>query len=151
MMASHNHEEELTMGNNANPVHPAARTIELNIGLLASEHAVDRAPLSHIDAAQAELAVRDRLHFPVLGEFKTRVETGGSEPALVVRARVLEEDIQYGRLSATVYGLSVALEQDAIAVYFVDGHRAGTGRLIGPNADPWGEFNPEFFSRFDPA
>lgn len=139
------------MSNNANPARPQTCTIELNIGLLASEHAQRVEPFSPITASYAGSLAADRLHFPALGEFKTRVETGGSEPTLVVRARVLEEFIQYGQLSATVYGLSVALEQDAIAVYFVDGPRAGTGRLIGPNAAPWGEFNPEFFSRFDPA
>ena len=139
------------MNDNANPVHPFIRTVELNIGLLASEHAVTREPFAPIQPVVARCAVRDRLHFPALGAFETRVEPCGNEPTLVVRLRVPIEFIVEGRLAATVYGLAVSLEQDCIAVYYADGARADTGDLIGPRAAEWGEFNPEFFSRFDPA
>ena len=42
--------------------------------------------------------------------------------------------------------LSIDLGQDFIAVYCVD---KGRGVLVGPKADEWGEFNKEFFKRFD--
>jgi hypothetical protein len=141
----------MTMNDNANPVHPFIRTVELNIGLLASEHAVDREPFAPISPDTARLAVRDRLHFPALGAFETRVEEGGAEPTLVARLRVPVEFIADGRLAATVYGLAVLLEQDCIAVYYADGKRAGTGALIGPCTALWGAFNADFFTRFEPA
>ena len=139
------------MNDNANPVHPFIRTVELNIGLLASEHAVTREPFAPIQPAVARLAARDRLHFPALGKFETRVEECSAEPTLVVRLRVPVEFIADGRLAATVYGLAVSLEQDAIAVYYADGARAGTGALIGPCTAAWGAFNADFFTRFEPA
>jgi len=40
-----------------------------------------------------------------------------------------------------VYQLSRDFNQECIAVLFDDGE----GRLIGPDADKWGEFNREFF------
>jgi len=42
--------------------------------------------------------------------------------------------------------LSIDLGQDCIAVYNADKDR---GVLVGPKADEWGEFNKEFFRRFD--
>lgn len=41
-----------------------------------------------------------------------------------------------------LYSMSLALEQDCIAVY--DLH-ACSGALIGPNAAAWGEFSPNYF------
>ena len=139
------------MNDNANPVHPFIRTVELNIGLLASEHAVTREPFAPIQPVVARCAVRDRLHFPALGAFETRVEPCGNEPTLVVRLRVPVEWIARGILDDVVYWLAVSLEQDCIAVYHVDGERADTGDLIGPNATAWGAFNADFFTRFEPA
>lgn len=47
---------------------------------------------------------------------------------------------------AMVYELAMDLQQDCIAVYNATSF---SGALIGPNAAAWGEFNPEFFIRFD--
>jgi len=139
------------MNDNANPVHPFIRTVELNIGLLASEHAVTREPFAPIQPAVARLAVRDRLHFPALGAFETRVERCSNEPTLVVRVRLPAEFVERGILDEIVRGLAESLEQDCIAVYHADGERAGTGELIGPRAAAWGAFNADFFTRFEPA
>lgn len=45
-----------------------------------------------------------------------------------------------------IYQLSRFLQQDCIAVYYPE---TRDGALIGPKADEWGEFNPEFFFLFD--
>lgn len=45
-----------------------------------------------------------------------------------------------------VYQLAQELEQDCIAAYSPELNR---GVLIGPNAEAWGEFNLEYFGRFD--
>ena len=42
--------------------------------------------------------------------------------------------------------LSIDLGQDYIAVYVPD---KGVGALVGPKAKEWGEFNIDFFRRFD--
>ena len=139
------------MSNNANPVRPQTCTIELNIGLRASKHATKREPFAPILPAVARFAARDRLHISTLGEFENRVERCSSEPTLVVRVRLPVELVERGILDEAVHGLAVSLEQDCIAVYHVDGPHTGTGELIGPRAAEWGEFNPEFFSRFDPT
>lgn len=46
---------------------------------------------------------------------------------------------------AVLSALCVILHQDCIAVKYVD----GTGELIGPNADKWGKFNPEYFINWE--
>jgi hypothetical protein len=38
------------------------------------------------------------------------------------------------------------LDQDCIAVYR---ERTGKGSLVGPRANAWGKFNPEFFFNID--
>ncbi len=47
-----------------------------------------------------------------------------------------------GAFENTIYDLALLLNQDAIAVYLPD---FGHGALIGPRAEAWGNFNPEFF------
>lgn len=41
-----------------------------------------------------------------------------------------------------IHSISAELGQECIAVYDT---LSGKGRLIGPKAEAWGEFNPEFF------
>jgi hypothetical protein len=57
---------------------------------------------------------------------------------------VADVTVEYGNTYKSVYALSEALGQECIAAYF-----GGGGYLIGPNAEAWGEFNPEFFLRLD--
>lgn len=62
------------------------------------------------------------------------VHTSDTEPTLVVTlSRALDD--------GAAFRLSEALGQEAIAQRFAD----GSGKLHGPNAAAWGEFNPEFF------
>ncbi len=61
------------------------------------------------------------------------VKQSGTEPTLV--AQIPKTD------DATVAKISDALSQDAIAVQNPD----GSGKLLGPRAAAWGDFNPEFF------
>lgn len=44
--------------------------------------------------------------------------------------------------ASLVHRLSETLGQEAIAVYW---NRSGKGYLVGPQAEKWGEFNPQFF------
>lgn len=49
-------------------------------------------------------------------------------------------------LANDVYHLSAILGQDCIAVWNM---ATSAGALIGPRADKWGAFNPEFFLMID--
>lgn len=59
-----------------------------------------------------------------------------TEQTLVVHCAELDD--------GTIFGLSELLQQDCIAALSVD----GDGALIGPKADAWGTFNPEFFINY---
>lgn len=67
-----------------------------------------------------------------------------TEETLVMVCHVTPEDMF--DFHAAVYELAVEIKQDCIAVY--NATRL-SGALIGPNAAAWGEFNPEFFIRYD--
>jgi len=45
-----------------------------------------------------------------------------------------------------LFSVAIELGQDCIAVYDLD---LAKGRLIGPKADEWGEFNGDYFIKFD--
>jgi hypothetical protein len=67
-----------------------------------------------------------------------------TEPTLVVEVENTSgEDVSY-----TVGQLAEMLGQDCIAVCELPAG-PGCGLLAGPNADAWGEFNPEFFLLLD--
>ena len=53
---------------------------------------------------------------------------------------VIEDECSLGSIKARVHHLCLLLGQDCIAAW--DGQR---GALIGPRADKWGAFNPDFF------
>jgi hypothetical protein len=57
---------------------------------------------------------------------------------------VIETDIEAGDapLADRVHTLAVCLGQEAIAMFDVSSQ---TGMLLGPRADAWGLFNPEYF------
>ena len=90
-------------------------------------------PLNARRAMQAAQAVRHN-GFEIIS---AKVFQSDTEPTLVVEAT----HTGLG-LDNTIDMLSAALKQDCIAVYYVDEQ---FGALIGPRADAWGEFNPEFF------
>lgn len=64
-----------------------------------------------------------------------------TEPTLV--ARVLAPSYH---TDERIHSLSVLWNQECIAVY---DRIAGTGRLVGPKAEAWGDFNPEYFFLID--
>ena len=55
-------------------------------------------------------------------------------------------EVEANMSTSPFYYLAQVLGQDCIAVYRPDLQK---GRLIGPKAEAWGEFNPEFFIQLD--
>jgi hypothetical protein len=64
-----------------------------------------------------------------------------TEPTLVVTVHTGELPVDVAP-SQAIFCASKALGQDCIAAYIP---ARDVGRLIGPRADKWGAFNPEFF------
>lgn len=58
----------------------------------------------------------------------------GTEQTWVAHVKGLTDEV--------VYDIAEKLGQDCIAIYDTD---TCTGKLIGPNAASWGEFNPDYF------
>lgn len=95
----------------------------LNIGL-ARDGQSDLSPAEAFEALQKRFEV---------GEY--RVAQSGTELTLV--AQVQWEAGKHW----DVYYLSQELSQDCIAIQL----EGGDGKLVGPRAAAWGEFNPEYF------
>jgi hypothetical protein len=88
--------------------------------------------------------VRDALReagIPVQGAATFNSDT---EPTIVVE--IDASQVLHHQLAGAVWSLAKALEQECIGVY---GTHIGKGALIGPRADKWGEFNPEYFLLLD--
>jgi hypothetical protein len=109
-------------------------SIELNIGLNVEGSANVKGQRD----SRAEFAINS---LPARSSY--RREFSETEDTLIVVCEGSPADV-----SVVVEELAVNLSQDCIAVFNVE---TGAGELIGPNAAAWGEFNPEFFIRFDPA
>lgn len=62
-----------------------------------------------------------------------RISTDGDEPTVIVQFALHKRSLNY---------LCTALDQDCIAEYC---HTTDRGFLLGPKAEAWGEFNPEYF------
>lgn len=99
----------------------------LNIGLA-------RKGSSYLDVVEVIRALQDAQLY--IGAYA--LVQSGTEPTVVV-----EVD---GPAPAAGYVLAQRLGQDCIAVWHPD---TEVGRLIGPHAAAWGEFNPEFFLLLD--
>lgn len=100
-------------------------TALLNIGLL-----VDRPPVKYEIAATAVFKAMRKVR---IGHVNGIVHQPGSEPTMVCEVEATD---------AQVYQLAVMLDQDCIAVWDRT-HREG--RLVGPRAAEWGEFDPSLF------
>lgn len=72
--------------------------------------------------------------------FQSRVAQSTTEPTLVVHMNMDPK-----LLDTVGNDLSNYLHQDCVAVYNVT---TGEGKLIGPRAAAWGEFNPAYFIRW---
>lgn len=116
--------------------------IELNIGL--NVEGSDNTPEQR--AARADYALRflgrDCITQNILG---TRRAQSATEDTLIVVLQVSSG--AEARLRDVINTLAGALLQDCIAVYNAT---SWSGELVGPNAAAWGEFNPDFFLRYEP-
>lgn len=100
----------------------------INIGLNTNTGAT-------IEVNRALQAIADNGAFVLSSE----VFVSDTEPTLVATVRYSSwESVPAVR----AYSLSVALEQDYVAMWFLETAR---GALVGPRASSWGAFNPEFF------
>ena len=100
--------------------------IHLNIGLNDSDGLA-------LNVHTACLAV-ESYGFSILTSRVFESPTGG-ESVLVLSAQYRGSE-----LYASLYALAINLRQDCIAIW-----NSGSGDLIGPAAEKWGEFNPAFF------
>jgi len=111
--------------------------IELNIGLnVANGDNSMRARSARVGMALAALSGR----WLVLD----RRAYSNTEETLILRCFVPVEEVE--TFNFVVFELAMDLQQDCIAAYNA---AAMSGSLIGPNTAAWGEFNPDFFIRFD--
>lgn len=101
----------------------------LNIGL-ARDGQSDLSPAEAFEALQKRFEV---------GEY--RVAQSGTELTLIAEVKFGDGAIAWDEARLQLYYLSVGLSQDCIAILRAD----GIGKLVGPRADAWGEFNPEYF------
>ncbi len=75
-------------------------------------------------------------------QYETNDGTLVMEPGLYVKISTVGSIFEIDKV---IYDLAVELRQDCIAVYIP---RSGVGKLIGPNADKWGEFDLTYFEQF---
>lgn len=68
----------------------------------------------------------------------TDVFDSDSEPTAVLAVENSDTILEFSR---RIHVASLALDQDCIATY----SELHQGRLIGPKAAAWGEFNPDYF------
>lgn len=66
-----------------------------------------------------------------------------TEPTVVARLRT---ERSWQAATIRLHFVSVLLGQDCVAAYELS---LGLGALIGPRADQWGAFNPDFFLLLD--
>lgn len=92
----------------------------LNIGLKTNKDA--RVPVHHAITVFPRFTFRD-----------SRVADSATEQTLIARLEGITRD--------DVHVAAILLEQDCIAVLW----DSGQGELIGPNAEAWGAFNPDYF------
>ena len=105
------------------------KTLILNIGLA-------RKGLGNIGTAYT----RGALRFSGLRIVQNAVHQSNTEATMVA------EIAEHSHWKPLVFGLAVATEQDCIAVY---DPATGHGELVGPRAEAWGDFNPEYFVLMD--
>lgn len=107
------------------------KTLTLNIGAAIpnSTEMVTRGDLQEI---------LDRCNFIIDSvQEKTVTHAHGTELTYIVKAKAAAEHL-IGRIDM----MSTVLGQDAIAYY---DHADNKGFLVGPRADAWGDFNPDYF------
>lgn len=100
----------------------------LNIGCDVPGRAT---PLKPVDVVRAVAC-----HFPdsALNHF---VAQSATEKTCIINIALRDDN----EIEATLYALAVFLGQDCIAIR----DALGVGKLIGPKATEWGDFNPDYF------
>lgn len=110
---------------------------ELNVGLDSANGRDTQASRAvRLDNARKMLDKLGGVSFATIGDL-----AGADEPCLYAKGTMLS----LGALDLVdvLYDVACELKQDCVAVAYSN----GSGRLIGPNAAAWGEFNPEYFRR----
>lgn len=110
---------------------------ELNVGLdVAGADNSGSARSARRYKASVMLDKLGGVSFATIGDL-----AGEDEPCLYAKGTMLS----LGALGLidVLYDVACELNQDCVAVAFPD----GTGRLVGPRSEAWGEFNPEYFRR----
>ena len=116
----------------------------LNVGLFAGG-SNDNSVGAQIARAEIVRASLDGV-LSVAGTYIDVVKQSASEPTLVIRGVITREDrLSQYKFRLFLFRLSVALSQDCIAAVFEPHGKLPVGELIGPKADAWGPFNPDFF------
>ena len=121
--------------------------IELNIGLEVNGAANNQAEIRE-RAIQAIGLLKGALGFDAVQTRRYDTEYEGPDGLCLERglyARVNTARSVF-EVQGLVYEIANALEQDCIAVYIP---RSGVGRLVGPRAGKWGEFDLDFFTSFE--
>lgn len=84
---------------------------------------------------------------------RTRVQNStyqGPEGPVATRTIISKIDTPLNRdaVIEAVFALSCKLDQDCIAVRYIDATGIGRSELIGPRADKWQPFNPDYFVEY---
>lgn len=119
--------------------------VELNIGLNVNGEANSQRQCEQ-RAKQALQYLKQKFSNVKSATYTNQYETNDGtlvlEPGLYVRISTTNSIFEtYG----VVYALAIELCQDCIAVY---SPRTGVGKLIGPSAGSWGEFDLTYFEQF---
>lgn len=108
--------------------------IEMNIGLDVEGEANNQWTRSLRVGAAIRVLTEDHAQFDaieIIGDM-----AGSDEPCLYVQFK------SWNQPEFVIHRIAKQLQQDCIATVI-----GGEGKLIGPNAAAWGEFNPAFFRR----
>ncbi len=119
--------------------------VELNIGLNVNGEANSQLQCEQ-RAKQALQYLKQKFSGIKSATYTNQYETADGtlvlEPGLYVKVRTAGTIFE---LYEVVYQLAIELRQDCIAVY---NPRSGVGKLVGPNAGSWGEFDLTYFEQF---
>ena len=130
--------------------------LELNIGLHVQRPDADNSETAA--TVRATRAMRLLAETGVLAHVFGRIQPVAYEHegeqvverALIVRAAV-RRGPEFARLvlDPMLKHIATVLEQDCIAVRWVEEDGTSRGTLIGPKAAEWGAFDPAFFTPYD--
>ena len=111
------------------------REFILNIGMKTSPHMTAGGKMEDLHAGNILSAL------PIFNlDFDTaKIAQSETEKTLVLTG---VSDAEYAEFEKAIHGLSDALKQDCIAVYYP---QSDSGVLIGSRSDDWGVFDKQYF------